>query len=62
MTLTDYILVSAERMETEQHIRLPSGVWTREEHTGPEGVLRLGSIDCDLPLAEIYEKVVFTNP
>ena len=58
-TLTDYLLVSAERMQIEQHIRLPSGVWTREERSGPEGVLRLDSLDCDLALAEVYDKVVF---
>ncbi len=60
-TLTDYILVSAERMRVEQHIRQPNGVWTRKERVGPEGILRLDSIDCDLPLAEIYDKVVLTN-
>ena len=58
-TLTDYVLVSAERMRIEQHIRLPSGVWTREERSGPEGIVRLGSLDCELALAEIYDKVVF---
>ncbi len=58
-TLTDYILVSTDRMQTEQHIRQPSGVWTREERFGPEGILQLVSVGCELPLAEIYDKVVF---
>ena len=40
--MTDYVLVAAERVRIERHIRLPSGVWTREERFGPEGVVRLG--------------------
>ena len=58
-TLTDYILVASDRMRVEQHIRQPSGVWTRREWNGPEGILSLASLDCELPLAEIYERVTF---
>lgn len=60
-TLTNYVLVSAERRRTEQHIRQPNGVWTREDQIGPEGVLRLGSLGCELPFAELYDKVVFAH-
>ena len=58
-TLTDYVLVSSDRTRVEQHIRQPSGVWTREEWVGPEGILSLASLGVELPLAEIYERVTF---
>ena len=61
-TLTDYVLVSSDRTRVEQHIRQPSGVWTREEWTSPAGVLTLLSLDCELPLTEIYERVTFPAP
>lgn len=54
--MTDYLLFSADRMRDEQHIRLPTSVWTREEIVGLEGVPRLASLECDLPLAEVYDK------
>jgi Uma2 family endonuclease len=59
-TLTDYVLVSTDEPRVEQYIRLPSGVWTRQDRGDVSGVIRLASLDCDLPLAEIYEKVAFT--
>ena len=59
VSLTDYLLVSTDEPRVEQHIRLPSGIWTREDRGDLDGVVHLASLDCDLPLAEIYEKVAF---
>lgn len=59
-TLVDYVLVSADRMRVEIHTRLSTGAWGRDEQAGPYGILHLASVDCDLPLTEIYDKVVFS--
>ncbi len=61
-SLTDYVLVCADRMRVEQHTLQPSGVWTYEEYEHPSNHLRLASIDCHLPLAEIYDKVTLSAP
>jgi Uma2 family endonuclease len=58
-SLTDYALVSADRMRVEHHALQPSGVWTLEEYEHPSNRLRLTSVDCEVPLEEIYDKVVF---
>ncbi len=56
-SLTDYVPVSVEKMRVEQHTRQASGVWTYEEYEQPSNVLRLASVDCEVPLEEIYDKV-----
>jgi Uma2 family endonuclease len=58
-SLTDYVLVSAERMRVEQHTLQLSGVWTYAEYEHPSNRLRLTSVDCEVPLEEIYDKVAF---
>ena len=56
-SLSDYVLVAVDRMRVEHHWLQPSGVWKSEEHDRPAHVLRLAGVDCEVPLAEIYEKV-----
>ena len=58
-SLSDYVLVAVGRMRVEHHWLQPSGVWKSEEHDRPAHVLRLASVDCEIPLAEIYERIVF---
>jgi Uma2 family endonuclease len=61
-SLTDYIVVLAERIRVEQHTRQLSGVWIYAEYAHLSNALRLASLGCELPLAEIYEQVTFTEP
>ena len=56
-TLRDYVLVSADRMRVEHHRLQDSGVWAYDDLREPTSLLRLASVDCALPLAEIYERV-----
>ncbi len=56
-TLTDYVLVSQDRARLEHYSRRPDGSWAREEVSGLESSLELASINCRLPLAEVYERV-----
>ncbi len=59
-SLTDYVLVSVQKMRVEQHTRQSSGVWTYEEYEHPSNILRLASVDCEVPLEEIYAKVMLS--
>ena len=46
-------------MRVEHHRLQDSGVWALDDLTMPEELLRLPGVGCEIPLAEIYERVVF---
>ena len=58
-TLTDYVLVSADRMRVEHHRLQDSGIWALDDLTTPEEILSLPGVGCEVPLAEVYERVRF---
>ena len=60
-SLTDYVLVSTGRMRVEHFSRQPDGNWKFSEYRQPDEILALRSVACDLPLAEIYDRVVFSD-
>ena len=61
-SLTDYVLVASETMRVEHYVRQDGGAWLyREYHDGAD-LLRLASVEAELPLAEIYERVTFPAP
>jgi Uma2 family endonuclease len=57
-TLQDYVLVLQTMPLIEVHSRRPDG-WLMAEALGLESSIRLPSIDCRLPLQEVYDRVVF---
>lgn len=58
-SLTDYVLVAQHRVLVEHFVRQPNGSWTLTEYSTPEARVPLASLGCELPLAEIYDKVTF---
>ncbi len=61
-SLTDYVLVASEKMRVEHYVRQDGGGWLyREYHEGLD-LLKLASVEVELPLAEIYERVTFPEP
>jgi len=54
-SLQDYVMVSQEQARIEHHHRQPDDKWTATEVSGLDGVLVLSSIDCHLPLVEVYQ-------
>jgi Uma2 family endonuclease len=58
-TLTDYLLVAQDRPRIEHHHRQEDGRWALHTLEGLEAHLRLPSIACTVPLAEVYERIVF---
>ena len=58
-SLTDYVLVASERMLVQHFARQSAGGWLYREFHAPEDVVKLESVEVALPLADIYEGVVF---
>ncbi|HVF67188.1 MAG TPA: Uma2 family endonuclease [Pyrinomonadaceae bacterium] len=58
-TLTDYVLVSQDRALIEHFSRQPDGTWSLTEVDGLDASLGLASINCRLPLAEVYDRIEF---
>ena len=59
-SLREYILVSQDRVRVE-HYRLIKTQWVQTEFHTPDDVLFLGSIECELPLRDIYRRVAFSD-
>jgi Uma2 family endonuclease len=51
--LTDYILIDPDRCYAEHYTRLADGRWNLE-FLGEQGILRLESIECELPMQDLY--------
>lgn len=58
-TLTDYVLVAQDQPFIDHFNRNESGAWMLVSPVGLESTLHLASINCTLPLAEIYDRVEF---
>ena len=60
-TLRDYVFVSQDRPRIEHRRREPDGTWTITELDGPAETLSLPSIDCRVPLADVYSRIAFAE-
>jgi hypothetical protein len=58
-TLTDYVLVAQDRPVIDHYQRTPTGRWELEILEGLDAHLHLPSITCTVPLADVYERIVF---
>ncbi|HNS01396.1 MAG TPA: Uma2 family endonuclease [Anaerolineae bacterium] len=58
-TLTDYLLISQARPHIERFTRQEGGLWLLSESIGLDAVMPIESIQCQLPLAEVYDRVEF---
>jgi Uma2 family endonuclease len=61
-SLQEYALVSQTEPRVEVFRRQPSGDWLLSESIGLEATCRFDSVGCQIPLAEIYDKVSFEEP
>jgi Uma2 family endonuclease len=59
-SLREYVLVAQDRARVELYAR-EGEAWVLTEQSGGEAVLRLASIDCEVPLREIYAKTPWTR-
>jgi len=58
-TLSDYLLVSQERVHIELYTRQPNGAWILREWNDRDAEIDLTSLQCRLKIGEVYAKVVF---
>ena len=56
-SLKEYLLISQDTYHIDHFVRQGEIGWLLTEDDGPTTTLNLTSIDCTLPLADVYEKV-----
>ncbi len=56
-TLQEYIMMAQDAHHIEQYVRQPNGQWLFSEATNVEETIYLPSINCELPLQDVYDKV-----
>lgn len=56
-SLVEYVLVAQDDCRIEQFVRRPNGRWLLTETRFPESVVELETIECELALKEVYDKV-----
>jgi Uma2 family endonuclease len=59
--LQEYALVSQTEARLEVFRRQPTGGWLLSEFAGLDAICRFDSLNCEIPLAEIYAKVTLTG-
>lgn len=61
-TLTDYIFVLPDKSFVEQFTRQADNNWIYRSYAALEDDLRIDSIECELSLREIYDRVELIEP
>jgi Uma2 family endonuclease len=61
-TLSEYVLVSTDRLAVDHYLREEDGTWRLTTSRGLDGHVRLPSVDATVPLAEIYENLDLVAP
>ena len=60
-TLTDYVLVAQDQPVIDHYQRTTTGQWELETLEDLDAHLHLPGINCSVPLAEVYERIVFSQ-
>ena len=56
-SLAEYLVVAQNKYHAEHYIRQPDNRWLLSETDDVQQTIHLSSIECDLALADIYDKV-----
>lgn len=60
-TLTDYVLVAQDKPQVEHFIRQDDNSWKVYTYIGLDKICRIESIECELKLSEIYDRIKFSK-
>ncbi len=60
-TLREYIMIDQYKFHLEQFSLGQDGKWNLTEYNGPNSILHCSTIDFQIPLREIYNKVEFES-
>jgi Uma2 family endonuclease len=58
-SLNEYLLISQNEYKVEQFIKQENGIWLFTETNGIDGIVKLPSVNCEIAMSEIYDKVEF---
>ena len=58
-SLVEYLLIAQDQRRVEQFIKQSDGKWLFSEISAQDAVVKLPSVDCELSVAEVYDKVDF---
>jgi Uma2 family endonuclease len=61
-SLAEYVLIAQDRYRVERFARQPDGQWLFAAAHRLDQVISLASIDCRLPLAEVYDRLTLPKP
>jgi len=56
-SLTDYLVVAQDSPQIEHYARQPNDKWLLTDHKGLDAVAQVASIHCTLSLADVYDKI-----
>ena len=56
-----YVLIAQDRFSIDCFSRQPDGSWSLTSCQGIESKIRIESIDCELIVSEVYDKVIFPS-
>ena len=56
-SLAEYLVVAQDKYHVEHYTRQSDDQWLLSETDDPQKTIRVSSIECDLALADIYDKV-----
>ncbi len=58
-TLTDYVLISQTEPHVEHYLRRENGEWLLREYDGLDRSFKIESINCEISLTELYDRIDF---
>ena len=61
-SLQEYVLVSQKEARIESYRRQEAAAWLLTEFVGLDARWRLDSLDCEIPLGEVYFRIAFEDP
>jgi Uma2 family endonuclease len=60
-SLEEYVLVSQDEARIEKYLKQGDGFWVLSEAVGLDSEIEFASIECRISLAEVYDKVDFSD-
>jgi Uma2 family endonuclease len=61
-TVQEYIMIAQDAHRVEHYVRQSDEQWLFSEATSLDATIHLPSIDCELPLRDVYDKVEISVP
>jgi Uma2 family endonuclease len=53
----EYLLLDQTQLRVMQHVKTPEGKWLMTEYLGELAIVKLGAIDVEIPIGDLYDGV-----